>query len=240
MTKIDGGRHILSAFDDDLTAVMAQIAEMGGIAENMFAQALEGVERRDVALCRDVIQRDRRLDELEMATDEMVTRTLALRAPVAQDLRLLICALKMSSTLERVGDLSKSIARRGIELSGASPLRITASVVRMGHAAQRQLSESLDAFIQRDVEAATAVWRRDVEIDELYNALFRELITYMMEDPRTIGAGSHYLFIAKNIERAGDHATHVAELTHYLVEGEALGIDRPRGAPSAAPSAGDE
>ncbi|MGG7565228.1 phosphate signaling complex protein PhoU [Rhodovulum sp. DZ06] len=235
MNTKETGPHILSAFDEDLTAVMAQLAEMGGIAENMFAQAIEGVERRDVALCREVVARDRRLDELELETDEMVTRTMALRAPVAQDLRLLICALKMSSTLERVGDLSKSIARRGIELSDVAPMRLTSSVARMGRAAQRQVSESLDAFISRDVDAATAVWRRDVEIDELYNALFRELITYMMEDPRTITAGSHYLFIAKNIERAGDHATHVAELTHYLVTGEPLGIDRPRGAPARAP-----
>jgi phosphate transport system protein len=232
MTNKDKGAHIVSAFDDELMAVLARLAEMGGIAESMLSQALEGVERRDEALCEAVIARDKRLDELELSTDEMVTRTLALRQPMAMDLRLLIAALKMSSTLERVGDLSKSIARRGSELSRSKPQRLTSSVIRMGREAQRQLSEALDAFTSRDVEAAVAIWRRDVEIDELYNALFRELVTYMMEDPRTITVGSHYLFIAKNLERIGDHATHVAELTHYLVKGTALGIDRPRGAPA--------
>ena len=234
MNGSEQGSHIVSAFDDELMAVLARLAEMGGIAENMLSQSLEGVERRDLKLCEQVVSRDRRLDELELQTDEMVTRTMALRAPVALDLRLLISALKMSSTLERVGDLSKSIARRGIELSATRPLRLTPSVVRMGREAQRQFSESLDAFVSRDLDAATAVWRRDVEIDELYNALFRELVTYMMEDPRTITAGSHYLFIAKNLERFGDHATHIAELTHYLVSGETLGADRPRGAPTEA------
>jgi len=232
MTNKDKGAHIVSAFDDELMAVLARLAEMGGIAESMLSQALEGVERRDEALCEAVIARDKRLDELELSTDEMVTRTLALRQPMAMDLRLLIAALKMSSTLERVGDLSKSIARRGTELSRSKPQRLTSSVIRMGREAQRQLSEALDAFTSRDVEAAVAIWRRDVEIDELYNALFRELVTYMMEDPRTITVGSHYLFIAKNLERIGDHATHVAELTHYLVKGTALGIDRARGAPA--------
>jgi len=232
MTNKDKGAHIVSAFDDELMAVLARLAEMGGIAESMLSQALEGVERRDEALCEAVIARDKRLDELELSTDEMVTRTLALRQPMAMDLRLLIAALKMSSTLERVGDLSKSIARRGPELSRSKPQRLTSSVIRMGREAQRQLSEALDAFTSRDVEAAVAIWRRDVEIDELYNALFRELVTYMMEDPRTITVGSHYLFIAKNLERIGDHATHVAELTHYLVKGTALGIDRHRGAPA--------
>lgn len=221
--------HIVTAFDDELMGVLARLAEMGGVAEDMLGEALNGIERRDAALCAEVVARDRRLDELERSTDELVTRTMALRAPVALDLRMLISALKMTNSLERVGDLSKSIARRGIELSAAQPMRITASVVRLGHVAQRQFSDSLDAFTSRDVEAATAVWKRDVEIDELYNALFRELVTYMMEDPRTIGAGSHYLFIAKNLERIGDHATHIAELTHYLVKGTPLGGERPRG-----------
>lgn len=229
MHSTDNGGHIVSAFDDDLMGVLARLAEMGGIAEDMLSQALEGVERRDLAMCEAVIARDKRLDELELATDEMVTQTLALRQPMALDLRLLIAALKMSSTLERVGDLSKSIARRGTDLSRSKPQRLTSSVVRMGREAQRQLSEALDAFTSRDVEAALAVWRRDVEIDELYNALFRELVTYMMEDPRTITVGSHYLFIAKNLERIGDHATHIAELTHYLVRGSTINADRPRG-----------
>jgi len=229
MTRIDSGPHIVSAFDDELMGVRAKIAEMGGLAEDMLGQALDGVERRDVALCEEVVARDRRLDRLELETETLVIRLLALRAPVAADLRLLVAAIKLANTLERIGDLSKSIARRGLELARARPMRLNASVVRMGRAAQRQLAEVLDAFSSRDTALAVQVWRRDVEIDELYNALFRELVTYMMEDPRTITLGSHYLFIAKNLERIGDHATHVAEMTYYVVEGEPLTEERPRG-----------
>lgn len=228
MAKMDAGRHTVSAFDDDLMTVRARIAEMGGLAEDMLGQALEGVERRDVALCEEVVARDRRLDRLETETEELVIQTLALRAPVAHDLRLLVAAMKLANTLERVGDLSKSIARRGIELAQSKPVRLTSSIVRMGRETQRQLSEVLDAFSTKDVSLAVQVWRRDVEIDELYNALFRELVTYMMEDPRTITLGSHIMFIAKNLERIGDHATHVAEMTYYVVEGEPLAEERPR------------
>lgn len=222
------GRHIVSAFDEDLIGVRAKIAEMGGLAEDMLGQALEGVERRDLALCEEVVARDRRLDRLEVETEEMVIRTLALRSPVAHDLRLMIAAMKLANTLERIGDLSKSIARRGIELAQSKPMRLTSSIVRMGRETQRQLAEVLDAFASKDVSLAVQVWRRDVEIDELYNALFRELVTYMMEDPRTITLGSHVMFIAKNLERIGDHATHIAEMTYYVVEGEPLTRERPR------------
>ncbi|MEC9432575.1 MAG: phosphate signaling complex protein PhoU [Pseudomonadota bacterium] len=229
MGNMDNGPHIVSAFDEELMGIRAKLAEMGGLAEQMLSDAIEGVERRDIALCEQVIGRDRRLDRLEQETEEQVIRLIALRAPVASDLRLLVASMKMSTTLERVGDLSKSIARRGLDLSRDKPLPITASIARMGREAQRQLSEALDAFVSRDVEAAIAVWRRDVEIDALYNAVFRELITYMMEDPRTITLGSHGLFIAKNLERIGDHATHLAELTYYVAEGEPLTEERPRG-----------
>jgi phosphate transport system protein len=229
MAAKESGPHIVSAFDEELMAIRAKIAEMGGLAEEMLDKCLSGIERRDVALCEEVVQRDKRLDELEQEVEERIVNLIALRAPVASDLRLLIASLKISSTLERVGDLSKSIARRGIDLAHSRPVSIGASVIRMGRAVQRQLSEVLDAFTSRDTALAVAVWRRDVEIDELYNALFRELITYMMEDPRTITMGSHYMFIAKNLERIGDHATQVAEMTYYVVEGEPLGAERPRG-----------
>jgi phosphate transport system protein len=229
MPDIETGPHIVSAFDEELMGVRAKIAEMGGLAEEMLDPALEGVERRDVSLCEEVIQRDRRLDALEREVEETVVRLIALRAPVAADLRLLVAAMKIANTLERVGDLAKSTARRGIDLAYARPVTLGASVVRMGRTAQRQLSEVLDAFASRDTALAVAVWRRDVEVDELYNSLFRELITYMMEDPRTISMGSHFMFIAKNLERIGDHATHVAEMTYYVVEGEPLTAERPRG-----------
>ena len=223
------GTKALPSFDEELTTVRARIAEMGGLAEDMLGQALEAIERRDVALCEEVIARDRRLDKLEHDTEAMVIRLIALRSPIASDLRLLVAAMKLAATLERIGDLAKSTARRGLELARARPARIGGSVVRMGHAVQKQLAEVLDAFASRDSALAVQVWRRDVEIDEFYNALFRELVTYMMEDPRTITLGSHYMFIAKNLERIGDHATHIAEMTYYVVEGEPLSGERPRG-----------
>ncbi len=229
MGNIESGRHIVSAFDEELMGVRAKLAEMGGLAEEMLDQALEAVANRDAALSEEVVQRDRRLDRLEIEVEEMIIRVIALRAPVAMDLRLLVAAMKISATLERVGDLSKSIARRGIELSRERPMPLTPSLIRMGRATHKQLSEVLDAFTSRDTALAVSVWRKDVEIDELYNSMFRELVTYMMEDPRTITLGSHCLFIAKNLERIGDHTTHIAEMTYYVVEGEPLTAERPRG-----------
>ena len=228
MSTMGTGRHTVSAFDEELMGVRAKIAEMGGLAEKLLDEALDAIERRDVETAEQVIASDRRLDKLEHETEELVIRTIALRPPVATDLRLLVAAMKASSTLERIGDLAKSTARRSIDLTRERPMRIAGSLVRMGRTVQRQLSDALNAYSARDSQAALAVWRRDVEIDELYNALFREMVTYMMEDPRTITLGSHCLFMAKNLERIGDHATHLAEMTWYVVEGEALTADRPR------------
>ncbi len=225
------GPHIVSAFDDELTAIQAKIAEMGGLAETMLSEVLEAIQKRDVEGCEEVIAQDKRMDKLEHEVETLITRVLALRQPMAADLRLLIAGLKMTSTLERIGDLAKNIARRGIELSRGRPQKLTTSIIRMGQETQRQITEVLDAFTSRDTALAVSVWRRDVEIDELYNSIFRELITYMMEDPRLITLGSQHLFIAKNLERIGDHATHIAEMTYYVVEGVPLGDDRPKGSP---------
>lgn len=225
------GPHIVSAFDDDLIAIQAKLSEMGGLAEELLSNALEALEARDTELAEEVILRDKRLDRLEYEVEELTVRCLALRQPVAQDLRFLVSALKMSTTLERVGDLSKNIARRALYLSQARKAKLASSIVRMGGQTLQQLTEVLDAMMSRDTALAVAVWRKDVEIDEIYNSLFREVVTYMMEDPRMIGLGSQYLFIAKNLERIGDHTTHIAELVYYIVEGEPLGDDRPKGEP---------
>jgi phosphate transport system protein len=224
--------HIVKAFDDDLMAVRAKISEMGGVAEEMLSGALKSMLERNAELASSVILLDKRLDALEIEVEEMATRIIALRQPMAQDLRLLISALKLSATIERIGDLSKSTARRGTQLSKTRPAGVIASVVRMGHQALGQLSTVLDAWARRDVEEAVAVWRRDAEIDEAYNSLFREVVTYMMEDPRTISIGSQLLFIAKNIERIGDHTTHVAEMIHYVETGTPLAGGRPKGEPA--------
>ncbi len=223
------GRHIVASFDEELMRVQARISEMGGIAEEMLTDSIEGLIRRDVALCQEVVQRDKRLDRLDAESEEHIIQIVALRAPMAVDLRVLVACMRMASTLERVGDLSKNIAKRGIELAAGKPHPMTASIARMGEAVQRQVSEALDAFASRDTPLALSVWRRDKEVDELYDSLFREILTYMMEDPRTISLGSHCMFIAKNLERIGDHATNMAELTYYMVEGETLDEDRPRG-----------
>jgi phosphate transport system protein len=226
------GEHIVRSFDDDLIAVRAKISEMGGLAEELLSGALQSVQDRNQEQAETVIKLDKRLDALEMEVEAMTTRIIALRQPMAQDLRLLIAVLKLSAILERVGDLSKNIARRAIPLAKAAPASITASMIRMGRQALGQLTEVLDAWARRDVEEAVAVWRRDVEVDEAYNSLFREVITYLMEDPRTISIGSQLLFIAKNLERIGDHTTHVAEMIYYVEKGEPLGDDRPKGDPS--------
>lgn len=226
------GEHIVSSFDDNLVELRARIAEMGGLAETQLAQALDSVEHRDADLADKVVAMDKRMDALEFEVERLAIQVIAKRQPMAQDLRAVISAMKLSTTLERVGDLAKNIARRGKHLSGVSPLSISGSVVRMGRQAQGQLTEVLDSYVRMDVNTAIAVWRRDVEIDEAYNAMFREVVTYMMEDPRTISLCSQLLFIAKNLERIGDHTTHVAEMIYYVAKGEPLGDDRPKGDPA--------
>ena len=225
------GPHIVSSFDDDLVMIQAKISEMGGLAEDLLSKALEAVEKRDKSLAQEVIDRDQRLDDLEIEVEEMTTTVIALRQPMAQDLRVLISALKISSTLERVGDLAKNISKRAMAISKTGPVKVTSSIVRMGRATLVQLSDVLNAYTSRDTAKAVAVWRKDVDIDEMYNALFREVVTYMIEDSRMISAGSQMLFIAKNLERIGDHTTHISEMIYYIQEGVPLGDDRPKGEP---------
>jgi phosphate transport system protein len=224
--------HILSVVDADLSLLSTKISEMGGLAEELLAHALEAVQRRDAELAEQVVLRDKSLDRMESELEQQAIRLLLLRQPMAQDLREAIAALKIASTLERIGDLAKNIARRSQYLSRNQPVRVTAPVVRMGRQTLTQLTEVLDAYTARDTALAVSVWNRDVEIDEMYNSLFRELITYMMEDPRTITACSQLMFVAKNLERIGDHTTFIAEMAYYIVEGRPLGDDRPKGEPA--------
>ncbi|MEO1549262.1 MAG: phosphate signaling complex protein PhoU [Pseudomonadota bacterium] len=229
--RLSLGPHTVSAFDDDLIMIQAKIAEMGGLAEELLSNALEAIQKRDTKLSEQVVERDAKLDALEMELEEMVTRVIALRQPMAQDLRVLLSAMKISSTLERIGDLAKNISKRSMTFSRQRPLQVTSSIVRMGQRTLAQLSDVLNAYTSRDTVRAVAVWRRDVEIDEMYNALFREVVTYMMEDSRLIGMGAQLLFIAKNLERIGDHTTHISEMVYYIQKGETLGDDRPKGEP---------
>ena len=232
--------HIVSSFDEDLVQVQAKISEMGGLCEELLSKSLESVQIRDAKLARGVIERDKALDALESALEEQVVRIIALRQPMAVDLRVLISALKIATTLERIGDLAKNIAKRAIPLSSARQVKLTTSIVRMGRATLTQLSDVLNAHASRDVDVAIQIWNQDYEIDEMYNAIFREVVTYMVEDSRLIGVGAHLLFLAKNLERIGDHTTQISEMIYYIVTGNSLGDDRPKGEPTGIDLPGEE
>ncbi|MEM6676322.1 MAG: phosphate signaling complex protein PhoU [Pseudomonadota bacterium] len=224
-------RHIVTAFDLELRDTTARIWEMGGIAEEQLGNALEAIHLRDNALAREVVAADVRLDRLEQRLEESAIQMLALRQPMAGDLRQVVSALKIASTLERIGDLAKNIAKRAQFLNESQPLRVQGSILRMGRQTQAAFTEVLDAYTTGNTDLAVSVWRRDVEVDEMYNSIFRELTTYMMEDPRRIEHCSQLMFVAKNLERIGDHATFIAEMTYYVVEGKPLKDERPKGDP---------
>jgi phosphate transport system protein len=221
--------HIVSAFDADLGELRRGIAEMGGIAEKMLGDATSALVRDHAGLARGVIADDPRLDDLQRVIEERGILTIARRQPLAVDLREVIAALRIASDLERAGDLAKNVAKRVIATTGQSqPKSAVMGIQRMSDLALAQLHDVLDAYAANDVEGALAVWRRDGAIDAMNNSLFRELLTYMMEDPRSISFCTHLLFCAKNIERIGDHTTNIAETIHYLVKGEPLAAERPK------------
>jgi len=214
--------HTVRAYADELNGLSDEIARMGGLCESQVSDCIAAVMRRDPALAQRVVDGDHQVDALETATEKRVIRMLALRQPMASDLRSTIAAYRISGDLERIGDLAKNIARRTHELNKAEPLELTRSVERMGKLVVANLHRVLDAFSVGSAEEAIAVCRADEEVDEHYNSLFRELLSFMIEDPRTITASAHLLFVAKNLERIGDHTTNVAEMIHYLVTGEEL------------------
>jgi phosphate transport system protein len=220
--------HTVKAFTDQLEALASSVARMGGLAEAQLAEAIDAIARRDTGRAENVIGGDKRIDELQQQIEDQALELLALRQPMAVDLRETLAALKSASELERIGDLAKNIAKRAIVLNREPPIRLTQSLARMGGQTLSQLKLVLDSYSDRDAEAAEAVWHQDGEIDEMYNSLFRELLTYMMEDPRTIGLCTHLLFVAKNIERTGDHATNIAEVVYHMVTGGHLDTDRPK------------
>jgi len=223
--------HTVKSFQEELDGIAASIAQMGGLTEAQLAGAIESVARRDDELAERTVQQDHRIDNLEAEIEMRAVRVIALRQPMASDLREAIAAIKIASDLERIGDLAKNIAKRALVIQGdfETPARLIQGIARMGRLAQGQLKSVLDSCSNRDAQLAMEVWRGDEEIDEMYNSVFRELLTYMMEDPRTIGVCTHLLFIAKNIERIGDHATNVAETVYYVVTGETVSDNRPKG-----------
>ena len=221
--------HIVSSYDTDLENLRRSIAEMGGVAEKMMTDATEALVRRDTTLAQAVIVADKRLDTLQREIEERSVLLIARRQPLAIDLRETISGIRVSGDLERIGDLAKNIAKRVVAISDqAQPQKIVLGVQHMSDLVQEQLKDVLDAYASRDVTAAREVWERDSAIDALYNSLFRELLTYMMEDPRNISFCTHLLFCAKNVERIGDHTTNVAETIEYLVTGENPAGERPK------------
>ena len=221
--------HIVSAFEEALDSLRESLARMGGLAEKQLADAIDAIVRRDRALAEQTVAHDRQIDVLEVDIEGQALRLLALRQPMAIDLRETISAIKISSDLERIGDLAKNIAKRVQVVDETRPGRSIQGMGRMGRQVLTQLKEVLDAYAERNADRALVVWRRDEEIDEMYNSLFRELLTYMMEDPRTISLCTHLLFVAKNLERIGDHTTNIAETVQFLVKGQTLAEARPKG-----------
>jgi phosphate transport system protein len=226
-------QHTVKAYGDELNQLTAEVARMGGLAEAQVADAVDSVARRDVALARAVVDRDGRLDAMHRDIERKAIRLIALRQPVASDLRRTLAAMKLAVDLERTGDLAKNIAKRGLILAEGEPMPpLTRSIERMGKLVSMRLRDVLDAYAAAEIDRAVAVWNTDDEVDEHYNALFRELLTYMMGDPRTITAGTHLLFMAKNLERIGDHATNIAETIYYEITGQEFTGERPRWNPS--------
>ncbi|MHC3126444.1 PhoU family transcriptional regulator [Brevundimonas sp. GN22] len=226
-------QHTVKAYGDELNQLTAEVVRMGGLAEAQVADAIESVARRDVALARAVIERDVKLDTLHYDIEKKAIRLIALRQPVASDLRRTLGAIKLAQDLERTGDLAKNIGKRALILAEGEPMQVlTRSIERMGRLVSNRLRDVLDAYTASEVERAMSVWQTDDEVDEHYNALFRELLTYMMGDPRTITACTHLLFMAKNLERIGDHATNIAEAVYYEITGEDMMGERPRAVPA--------
>src|ERR1700760_4815322 len=220
--------HTVKSFGEQLEALSALVAQMGGLAEAQFAAAIEAIARRDSVAAERAVGGDNRIDEIQQEIEDRALKLLARRQPMAVDLRETLAAIKTAAELERIGELAQKNAKPGLALNRGPPIRLTQSLARMGRVTLSQLKQVLDAFSSRNAELAEQVWNQDGEIDEIYNSLFRELLTYMMEDPRTIGLCTHLLFMAKNMERCGDHATNIAEVVYHMVRAGHLANNRPK------------
>jgi phosphate transport system protein len=222
--------HIVTSYDTDLAALYRMIAEMGGRCEQLLTNAFSALEPRDPKRAEIAVASDRAVDDLERTLQDQALQMIARRQPMANDHRHVMTVIKIASGLERIGDLAKNIAKRAIAVAHETPPKpLLIGLRHMTEHALEQLKDVLDAYAERDAEKAMTVWHDDARIDLLHNSLFREMLTYMMEDPRNIGLCTHLLFGAKNIERIGDHTTSIAENIHYLVHGVLPNGDRPKG-----------
>ena len=222
-------KHTVKSYEEELVRLSRAITEMGGAAESQLEWSLRALTTRDLELAKRTVENDARIDAFEESIYDDAVRLLALRQPMGVDLREIVSVFRISCNLERIGDLSKSVARRVEVLNALPPLPQVHALYRMGREVIRQLKDVLDAYIDRNADRAVAVWRKDEFVDGMYNSLFRESLTYMMEDARTISSCTHLLFVAKHVERMGDHCTNIAETIHYLVHGELIADERPKG-----------
>lgn len=221
--------HIVSAYSDELDKLSSDIMRMGGIVETMITDSCRALNASDTALAKEVIARDPQVDLIEAEVEKQIVSLIARRQPMGHDLRMILSALKTSNELERIGDLSKNIAKRTQRLDDHVSFEMRNAILRMSRPVARQLNEVLDAYATGNDALAKNVWSSDDDIDQHYNAVFREMLTYLIEDPRRITAGAHMLFIAKNLERMGDHCTNIAEFVYYQVTGDYLStMDRPK------------
>jgi phosphate transport system protein len=222
MPSQDDSQHIVKSYDDEINALQRRIIQMGGLVEKQVSDAIRSLKDRDVTLAAHVIDKDDDIDQMEEDIDKEVIRLLATRQPMAVDLRLVAMATKISNDLERIGDYAANMAKRCISLAKHPPLKPLYTIPHMGQITQAMVKQILDAYVERDADKAMAAWHRDDEVDQLYDSLFRELMTYMLEEPRNIPTCVDLLSVAKHVERIGDHACNIAEKIHYMVHGERI------------------
>jgi phosphate transport system protein len=228
MQQVSG--HTLKAFDEDIDRLRALISQMGGLAEHAIEEAMRCLVQRDIEGAAIVVREDKKLDALEIETERRAVQLIALRAPMAGDLRDVVAALKISGVVERIGDYAKNISKRVPLLENVGKIEPLALLPEMARISTEMVHNVLDAFVERDAEAAIAVCERDAAVDDFYDSIFRTLLTHMMENPQNIGQSAHLLFVAKNLERVGDHATNIAEMVYYAATGEHM-ADRPGKSP---------
>ncbi|MEW4467146.1 phosphate signaling complex protein PhoU [Parasphingorhabdus sp. JC815] len=223
-----GTEHTVKAFDTDINELRGMVAEIGGRSEQAIAKAMRALSKHDLELAAEVVEEDKLIDELEKRIDELTIQTIALRAPMADDLRELIATFKISGVVERIGDYAKNIAKRVPVIGSTHRLEPASLLPSMSNVASELVRDALEAFARRDAELALEVSERDQIVDDFYTSIFRSVITFMIENPKNIGEAAHLLFIAKNLERIGDHATNVAEMVYFAARGEPM-PERDRG-----------
>ena len=229
----DAQEHTVKSYAEELKRLSGMITRMGGLAERQVADSTHALVERDSDLAAEVVQRDVEIDNLEREIESFTIRLLALRQPMGADLRMIVAAMRISHDLERIGDYARNAAKRAIVIAEQPQIGSLNGFQRMARLVQENLKNAIDALVTMDVAKADEVWAADEPVDEIYNGIFREMLTHMMEDPRNITAATHLLFIAKNLERIGDHATNIAETVHFAVRGDNLTDERPKADASA-------